>query len=496
MTRKRFRIHKADCREKCRCPCSKEVKQWCMRKCGGYIIESPKNSSRVKQHLVNTTTVQPMSETAQTVVHNTIILAYIAVIIPTILLCILGLIERLSSTNVKSRGSQFLSMDSDSENDTLMKHRLPTPEPCEVSIESCETYNGDAEPRGSRCDLSVNNAVIVDRIASLSGVTYAMLVADEKVVIGVKDEVTIPAVKEYIHMQTHLHSDDYAFEMESGTREFGLMFDCVSGDAIEMQNGDLKTGALTCFFASKGQKYALSIGHMLGDKDRGEVYMPSHSGSRSTTAVGEWIAQIMCHTPMVIDALVFKVTHPDVNCGNFAQSTGAQRLKLASDINSFVGCKVQKYGHATKLTYGILRASHFSYTIPSMKTSRHHYKVGDKMEGVILVTAEDDVDFMVSGECGAALTTLPDESGTVFLLGAMFGGDWKRVGDKKKNRMYYAYSLPELFKQLHASKLNDIARSLPAGNCKGEPDNGEEPFFDKDIDFLSTEVSCDSGFVQ
>lgn len=33
-----------------------------------------------------------------------------------------------------------------------------------------------------------------------------MLVADEKVVIGVKDEVTIPAVKEYIHMQTHLHS--------------------------------------------------------------------------------------------------------------------------------------------------------------------------------------------------------------------------------------------------------------------------------------------------
>lgn len=35
--------------------------------------------------------------------------------------------ERLSSTNVKSRGSQFLSMDSDSENDTLMKHRLPTP---------------------------------------------------------------------------------------------------------------------------------------------------------------------------------------------------------------------------------------------------------------------------------------------------------------------------------------------------------------------------------
>lgn len=44
-------------------------------------------------------------------------------------------------------------------------HLILFSEPCEVSIESCETYNGDAEPRGSRCDLSVNNAVIVDRIA-------------------------------------------------------------------------------------------------------------------------------------------------------------------------------------------------------------------------------------------------------------------------------------------------------------------------------------------
>ena len=245
-----------------------------------------------------------------------------------------------------------------------------------------------------------------------------------------------------------------------------------------------------------GQKYALSIGHMLGDEDRGEVYMPSHTGSRSTTAVGEWIAQIMCQKPMIIDALVFKVTHPDVNCGNFAQSTGAQRFKLASDINSFVGCKVQKYGHATKLTYGKLSASHFAYTIPSMKTSNPYYNAGDKIEGVILVTTEDDVDFMVSGECGAALTTLPDESGTVFLLGAMFGVDWKRVGDKKKNCKYYAYSLSELFKQLQKSKLNDIAWRLPAGNSTGEPDHGEEPFFERDIDFLSTEVSCDSGFVQ
>ena len=222
---------------------------------------------------------------------------------------------------------------------------------------------------------------------------------------------------------------------------------------------------------------------MLGDDDEKEVYTHTETDG---PVFGEWIAKIMRKTPKVIDALLIKISQMDIVCRNIAKSTGAARIEMVSDITRFEGEPVQKYGHHTGLTRGTLQSARCTLTIPDVMEDPH-YKTGDTLKGVIVVTTDDD-DFFVHGECGALLTTVPNDSGTVFILGALFSRESVRKDDKLEHCKYYACNLSYLLKILHRFKLNKITPSVAPGISTG-------PFFNKNIDLLLIGDDCDSGFV-
>ena len=255
--------------------------------------------------------------------------------------------------------------------------------------------------------------------------------------------------------------------------------------------------------------YGLSVGHMLSEEDVKEVYIHKlNSGETNDTdlkAIGKWKAQIMGNKPH-FDALVMAITGHNISCRNTVP--GAKRIELATpmQMKKFREEKVQvqKCGHTTRVTYGTLVSDYSSYTIRSMKQSTQsspYYKPKDKLNGLLCVEALDDVVFFEEGECGAPLMTMPDETGTVYLLGILFAEDHACIAKDDKNKKpkgptrYFACNLPKLFELLRQSKLADIATRM-SGEFK------TEPFFETEIGLLKEikkeegkEENVESGFV-
>ena len=206
----------------------------------------------------------------------------------------------------------------------------------------------------------------------------------------------------------------------------------------------------------------MTIGHMVDDRGNKDVFLIVDG---KEYLCGEWIAKIDQKDP-VIDALVIKFTMPGVVSENNAPGGKTNTISLDMDTafaKKYKGQKVQKYSYKTGLTYGTLESSNFAIT----ETATSHGEPDNKLTGALLVTSDND-KFLEFGECGALLTTTPDDSGKVVALGVLFA----RVSGKFEGRercKYLAYSLAELFKVLRDSELANISEKMSSGMSSRGP---------------------------
>ena len=183
---------------------------------------------------------------------------------------------------------------------------------------------------------------------------------------------------------------------------------------------------------------------------------------------GKWIAKIDQKYPL-IDALLIKFTDPGVVSENNAPGGKTNTISLDMDTalsKKYMGQKVQKYCYKTGLTYGTIENVDFI-----LVTNGTSSEPATKRTGVILVVPDND-KFLEFGECGALLTTTPDDSGKVVALGVLFG----RV--HVNGRKYVAYPLAEVFNTLKKHKMTELSK-----------DPSHEPFYDFVFDPFSKEHS-------